>query len=117
MPTKFVYVEKVFRTDADRQYGLMNDDHPLSPSGVALFDFTDDQRPMHMWMKNTLVPLDMIFLDESYVVLGVHRNAIPLDVTPIYAPQSTCIILEALAGYIDTHSIKRNDSIAFVYKS
>lgn len=117
MPTKFVYVEKVFRTDADRQHGLMNDEHPLSPNGVALFDFRDNPKPMHMWMKNTLVPLDMIFVNEVYVVVGVHKNAIPQDITPIYAPQSTSYVLEALAGYVDTHNIKRDDQIVFVYNA
>jgi uncharacterized protein len=49
-------------------------------------------------MKNTLIPLDMIFLDEAGRVTDVHENAVPGDLTPIPGPQDTLLVLEIKGG-------------------
>ncbi len=55
-------------------------------------------RPVSFWMRNTLIPLDMIFLDEAGVVVALHENAIPLDETPISSIAPTRYVLEVNGG-------------------
>lgn len=47
-----------------------------------LFVYPEPQ-PVSFWMRNTLIPLDLIFFDETGVIRHIHRNARPLDETPI----------------------------------
>jgi uncharacterized membrane protein (UPF0127 family) len=49
-------------------------------------------------MKNTLIPLDMIFADETGLVTAVHSNAIPHDETPIEGGDAVLMVLEINAG-------------------
>ncbi|SDD80395.1 hypothetical protein SAMN05421538_102466 [Paracoccus isoporae] len=66
---------------AERAQGLMNRDSLDEKSGM-LFIF-EAPREASFWMKNTLIPLDLIFLDRTGTIRHIHPNAIPLDLTPI----------------------------------
>ena len=50
------------------------------------------------WMRNTLIPLDMIFADETGVVTHVHENAVPLDETTINGGENVQYVLEINGG-------------------
>lgn len=50
------------------------------------------------WMKNTLIPLDMIFMDPAGIVRGVHHNAIPHDRTSIDGGRNILSVLEINGG-------------------
>lgn len=66
---------------AEQSLGLMH--RPSMPrfSGM-LFDF-HGPGTRNFWMENTLIPLDMLFIDETGVVRHIHHRAVPLDRTPI----------------------------------
>ena len=49
-------------------------------------------------MRNTLIPLDMIFADETGTVTHVHENAVPLDETPIPGGDDVLLVLEVNGG-------------------
>ncbi|MEJ6394686.1 DUF192 domain-containing protein [Gymnodinialimonas sp. 2305UL16-5] len=66
---------------AERAQGLMHVEEMARMSGM-LFVYDGPQR-VSFWMENTLIPLDMVFLDATGTVVNVHANAIPLDRTPI----------------------------------
>ncbi len=76
--------------------GLMHRDSLDAMAGM-LFVF-EPPRPVSFWMKNTLIPLDMIFADSRGVVAGVHENAIPGDLTPISGPGPVLLVLELNGG-------------------
>lgn len=67
-------VELADTPDAIRE-GLMFRDS-LAPDAGMLFDF-GEVRPASMWMKNTLIPLDMLFIDAKGEVVAIARNAVP----------------------------------------
>lgn len=83
--------------DADeRAQGLMHRESMSSGKGM-LFIY-DQQRPVSFWMENTLIPLDMLFIDETGTVVSVHENAKPLDRTPIPSGQPVLMVLEINGG-------------------
>jgi len=83
-------------TPEERGRGLMFRDHLPNRSGM-LFVF-DPPRSVSFWMKNTLIPLDMIFADRSGNVTAVHKGAIPGDLTPISGGDDVYAVLEINAG-------------------
>nr|WP_170614938.1 DUF192 domain-containing protein [uncultured Ruegeria sp.] len=80
----------------DRARGLMFRESLPTQSGM-LFVF-DPPQPVAFWMKNTLIPLDMIFLDQSGSVMKVHHNAVPGDLTPVDGGGKVFAVLEINAG-------------------
>lgn len=80
----------------ERAVGLMNrTSMPLS-SGM-LFVYERPQT-LSFWMRNTLIPLDIIFADQNGVVRHVHSNAVPLDETPIVGGDDLTHVLEINGG-------------------
>ena len=65
----------------ERERGLMFVTEMPFSAGM-LFVYEEPRRAV-FWMKNTLIPLDMIFMDPSGVVTHIHENAIPRDLTGI----------------------------------
>ncbi len=53
---------------------------------------------VHFWMRNTLIPLDMVFIGADGVVRKVHANAVPLDETPIPGGNDIQYVLEINGG-------------------
>lgn len=80
----------------ERAQGLMFREQMPSASGM-LFVY---DRPTHasFWMKNTLIPLDMIFADSRGLVTQVHSNAIPQDETAIDGGEGVKFVLEINGG-------------------
>ncbi|MDN5786822.1 DUF192 domain-containing protein [Pseudorhodobacter sp.] len=80
----------------ERAKGLMFREE-MSKSAGMLFYY---ERPQHavFWMKNTLIPLDMIFADGTGRVTEVHANAIPHDETGIDGGQGVLAVLEINGG-------------------
>ena len=87
---------EVADTPQARAQGLMNRDS-LPRSAGMLFVYDAPQRAT-FWMKNTRIPLDMIFLDSKGQVLGVHANARPMDTNIIDGGLGVLAVLEINGG-------------------
>jgi len=81
---------------AERAQGLMFRES-LDPGAGMLFVYNVPRR-VSFWMKNTLIPLDMVFLDGAGRVTAVHSMAQPLDETPIDGGEGVQFVLEINGG-------------------
>jgi uncharacterized membrane protein (UPF0127 family) len=62
-------------------------------------------QPVAFWMKNTLIPLDLIFMDRQGRVTRVHEDAVPGDLTPIHGGNEVFAVLEINAGLARRYGI------------
>ncbi len=88
---------EVVDTEATRAQGLMH--RPSMPRFAGmLFVFDPPPGPVSFWMDNTLISLDMLFIDETGTVGHVHHEARPLDRTPIPGGDNVLYVLEINGG-------------------
>jgi uncharacterized protein len=90
------FAVEVADDQAERSQGLMFRE-ALDPAAGMLFVYERPRRAS-FWMKNTLIPLDMIFADASGTVTRVHANAVPGDLTPIDGGEGVAFVLEINGG-------------------
>ena len=83
----------------------------LPADGGMLFDFGHDQ-PVSMWMKNTLIPLDMLFIDRRGVIVNLHQRSVPHSLVPIASAGRVRAVLELNGGTVQRLDIKPGDRIA-----
>lgn len=91
-----VFEVELADTNETRALGLMYRDH-LDPGAGMLFDFGREDM-VYMWMKNTHIPLDMIFAAKDGVVVSIHANAKPMSLATITSKQPVQAVLEVNAG-------------------
>ena len=102
---------------AERARGLMNRRELADDSGM-LFIY-DSPRPASFWMRNTYIPLDLIFLDSAGVIRHIHRNARPMDETPIPGAAlgdpdpDRLMVLEIPAGQADANGLGVGQPMAY----
>ncbi len=101
-----------FRVDvaddaAERGKGLMDVPEMAASKGM-LFLYENPQRAT-FWMKNTLIPLDMIFMDPTGTITRIHENAVPLDETTIDGGQGVLAVLEINGGMARSIGIEEGD--------
>lgn len=81
---------------AERAQGLMF--RESMPTGAGMLFVYDAPQRASFWMKNTLIPLDMIFADPAGRVTRVHSNAVPGDTSPINGGDGVQYVLEINGG-------------------
>ena len=84
-------------TEARRETGLMCRKLLAANRGM-LFDFRKPTDDVAFWMRNTLIPLDIVFIRPDGRVLSIARNARPLDETPLPAGGRVRGVLELAGG-------------------
>lgn len=106
---RHVYKVEVMRTEAERGHGLMNRRSMPRDHGM-LFDF-HEERPVWFWMKDTYIPLDMIFVSQAGRVVSIKRDAQPLDETLIPSGAPTLGVIELNAGQADAIGVAVGDTV------
>jgi uncharacterized protein len=97
---------------ADEQTrGLMFRKYMPHRTGMIFINNADQVH--HFWMKNTYIPLDMIFIDGQYKIVHIHYNARPHDEAPISSVYPARYILEVNAGEAKDCSIQRGWKVRF----
>ena len=100
---------EVVATDAEREKGLMYR-RDLPEGRGMLFDFQTEQ-PVAFWMKNTLIPLDMVFIAADGTVRHVHANAVPMSTDTIPSEAAVRAVLEINGGTARLLGIKPGDKV------
>lgn len=95
--------------DSHRQYGLMFRDSLPEMSGM-LFVY-ERRREMSMWMKNTFIPLDILFLDGNGKIMNIAKSAQPRSVSIIRSKREAKAVLELNGGLTDKLKIEVGDRI------
>jgi uncharacterized membrane protein (UPF0127 family) len=102
-------------SDEERARGLMFREKLLADEGML---FVFEREDLHaFWMKNTLVPLDMIWLDSQRRVIHIATDVPPCkeDPCPSYGPEAPArFVLELKAGGAAANRIKTGDQLQFV---
>ena len=101
----------IARTDREHQRGLMYVQN-LPPDDGMLFIFDDDSE-RQFWMKNTLIPLDMIFIGADLTVVGVIANAKPLTTNPQTVGKGSRYVLEVNGGWASQHGVAAGTKMRF----
>ena len=110
-PQKFKI--EVALSDAQMEQGLMFR-RSLAPDAGMLFDFKSPTN-VTMWMKNTLIPLDMLFLDERGRIIDIHERAVPLSTDIIAGNAPARYVIELNGGTAARLGIKRGDQVTSPY--
>jgi hypothetical protein len=98
-------------TDYERTRGLMYR-HSLPENAGMLFIF-DRSEPRSFWMRNTYIPLDIIFADEKKQIIQIYRKTTPLSYTAMQSKKNAKYVVEVNAGFSDNHGIAVGDRIRF----
>jgi uncharacterized protein len=94
---------KVVITEEDKKLGLMFRKY-LNMNEGMLFTFKYNHNSV--WMKNTYIPLDVIFLDQDYKVLGFVEDTVPLSLKTVEINKKSNYIIEVNAGWIRKNNLK-----------
>ena len=109
---RFQFLVEVADTDRERELGLMCR-RSLAPDRGMLFDFVRERPDAAFWMRNTLIPLDIIYIRKDGVVRSIIRNARPLDETPRPAGGPILGVLELAGGRAAQIGLKPGDKVEF----
>ena len=106
---KQVFQVEVARNDADRAQGLMFR-RSMAPERGMLFDFAK-VAPVAMWMQNTYLPLDMLFVRPDGSIARIAADTEPLSTRTIPSGEPVLAVLELNAGTAARLGIKAGDRI------
>ncbi|WNH11388.1 DUF192 domain-containing protein [Thalassobellus suaedae] len=101
-------------TDFDIQTGLMYRDSMKKNQGM-LFIF-NDFKERFFYMKNTHIPLDLIYIDDAYKIVSFQKNAKPFDESSLPSNTPAKYVLEINAGLIDAWALSVGDIINYTQK-
>jgi uncharacterized membrane protein (UPF0127 family) len=108
-PGRHLFQVEVADEPGERAYGLMNR-FELAPDAGMLFDF-GETGPIHMWMKNTYIPLDMIFIRADGAIHRIAANTVPRSLAIVSSGQPVRFVLEVAGGTAARLAIKRGDRV------
>lgn len=89
----------MYRTKMDENQGM-------------IFIFPDEDL-RNFWMKNTILPLDIIFVDKNWNVVSIQKYAIPYNETGLPSEGPAMYVVEVSSGFSDRHNIKQGTKVKF----
>ncbi|MGA2412580.1 MAG: DUF192 domain-containing protein [Candidatus Binataceae bacterium] len=102
---------EIAATQQERETGLMYRNHLGEDDGM-IFLFANPQH-LVFWMKNTEIPLDMIFADANGTVVGAVERAEPYSEQNVGVDGDSQYVLEVNGGFCASHGIKAGDKLRF----
>ncbi len=106
---RVTFFVEIANTLESRSLGLMHRQDLPADSGM-LFDFTRTA-PVSMWMKDTLIPLDMLFIRSDGIISNIAERTVPGSLTPIKSTGPVLAVLELNGGTSARLGIRPGDLI------
>ena len=107
--SKHNFLVEVAKTEKEKKIGLMFR-KTLAKNAGMLFLYKREALRL-MWMKNTFIPLDILFIDKDGVIQRVVKRTIPHSLATISSRQSVLAVLELRGGITSSLEIKKGDRI------
>jgi uncharacterized membrane protein (UPF0127 family) len=105
------FTVEVAQTPEQQAQGLMFRER-LGPNEGMIFPFPEP-RPASFWMKNTLIPLDMIFVRPDGTIGRIAVNTVPKSLDPVAFGEPTTAVLELAGGRTVQLDIKAGDRVSW----
>ena len=106
---RHTFTAEMAMTPPQQTQGLMHREH-LDENAAMLFWFGEEQL-LAFWMRNTLIPLDMIFVAKDGTIVHIHSNAKPLDETRVPSLRPAAAVVEINGGQAKKQDIQIGDKI------
>jgi uncharacterized membrane protein (UPF0127 family) len=103
------FTVEVARTAEEQTKGLMFR-QSLAPDRGMIFPY-DPPQPVGFWMKNTLIPLDMIFIRQDGTIANIAENTVPLSLELVPSAEPVVAVLEIAGGRSAELGIKSGDRV------
>jgi uncharacterized membrane protein (UPF0127 family) len=103
------FIVEVAASSQARARGLMYRRKMARYAGM-LFNYGYEQ-PVSMWMKNTFIPLDILFISKSGRIINVAERTVPHSLRAISSAGSVLAVLEVVAGTVERLNIKVGDDV------
>jgi len=81
------------------------------PDGHGMLFVFREEKDQRFWMKNTLIPLDMIFIGADQVIVGIHPNAVPLSTATVGVGRPSRWVLEVPGGWSARRGVASGDRV------
>ena len=105
------FTVEVARTAEEQARGLMNR-QSLAPDRGMIFPY-DPPQPVAFWMKNTIIPLDMIFIRQDGTIANIAANTVPLSLEQVPSEGPVAAVLELAGGRSAELGIKAGDRVSW----
>jgi uncharacterized membrane protein (UPF0127 family) len=102
---------EVMRSPEKQARGMMYREHMDADTGMLFVYRGEHQR--HFWMKNTNIPLDMIFIGQNRRIVGIVHKAEPMTTTRREVDAPSSFVLEVKGGTCKKHGIKVGSTVRF----
>lgn len=98
---------------AERQQGLMwRKAMPENQGMLFIFPEMDDQA---FWMKNTIMPLDVIYVNDKMEIVKIYKSTTPYSEKPLPSEKKAIYVVETVAGFCNNNGIVEGDKISYNY--
>jgi len=103
------FTVEVAQSPQEQELGLMNRS-TMAPDHGMIFPH-DPPRAASFWMKNTLIPLDMIFIRPDGTISSIAENTVPMSLEPVSSLEPVGAVLEINGGRSAELGIKAGDKV------
>jgi hypothetical protein len=100
---------EIAATPATRELGLMYREK-LEPASGMLFVFPQ-REPVSFWMKNTKIPLDILFIADDGEIVKLHARTKPFSEAPLPSVKPVRFVLEVDGGFCEKHGVREGDRV------
>jgi uncharacterized membrane protein (UPF0127 family) len=111
-PIKTIDIE-VKKDNYERAEGMMWRKSMEDTQGMLFI--MDREEPQTFWMRNTYIPLDIIFVDANKTILNIRENAPPQTLDPQASIGNALYVVEVNGGYCAKYGVEAGDQIEFTY--